>query len=89
MDEVIAHPRAHERHPNLQNADVLSAWDNRIVVRRRYANASDRLVSIGSDSNGRLIEMVASQIPNGTWVIFHAMTPPSHKTLKELGLIRR
>jgi len=89
MEKAIVHPRVHERHPELQDADVMSAWKNRMVIRHRLDDAGNRLVTIGSDSNGRLVEMVASQISDGTWVIFHAMTPPSHKTLKELGMIRR
>ena len=89
MNEAIVHPRVHERHPELQDDDVLDAWNNATVARHRLSDAGDRLVVIGADSNGRLVEMVASQLPEGTWVIFHAMTPPSHNTLVELNMVRR
>ena len=30
MDEVIVHPRVHERHPEVSVEDVLSAWKHAI-----------------------------------------------------------
>ena len=89
MDGAIVHPRVSERHPELSDADVLSAWNNALTTRHRLDNAGDRLIALGADSGGHLIEMVANQLPDGTWVIFHAMTPPSHNTLIELGMVRR
>lgn len=89
MDQVIVHPRVSERHPELASEDVISAWNNAMVTCSRLDDAGDRLVALGADPNGRLVEMVANQLPNGTWVIFHAMTPPSHNTLVELNMIRR
>lgn len=89
MDEAVVHPRVHERHPELNDEDVLSAWANATAVRHRLDDAGDRLVVLGADSNGRLVEMVANQLPSGIWVIFHAMTPPSRNTLIELNMVRR
>ena len=40
------------------------------------------------DANGRLIEMVGSALDEGTVHVFHAMTPPSRKTLRETGIGR-
>ena len=89
MDEAIVHPRVQERHPELQSADVLSAWANAIATRSRIDDGTDRLVALGTDGNGRLVEMVANRLKDGTWVVFHAMTPPSRNTLVELGMVRR
>jgi hypothetical protein len=43
-------------------------------------------VAVGFDGKGRLLEMVAVLGPDGIWLVYHAMTSPSKKTLKELGL---
>lgn len=86
---AIVHPRVMERHPNLTEEDVLTAWSNAIASIARVDDENDRLVALGADGHGRLVEMVANRTPNGTWVIFHAMTPPSRKTLTELKLARR
>ena len=85
---VLVHPRVMERHPELSESDVLSAWDNTMAQMARLDNEDDRLVALGADPQGRLVEMVASRATDGTWVIFHAMTPPSQKTLRELRMTR-
>ncbi len=89
MAEVLVHDRVTERHPELSESDVLSAWENMVAYLPRIGEAPDQYVAIGADSRGRLIEMVANRASNDVWIIFHAMTPPSHKTLVELKLIRR
>lgn len=89
MIRVIVHPRVMERHPELTEKDVLSAWENMLAYLPRLGDDPDQYIAVGSDSNGRLIEMVARRTADGTWVIFHAMTPPSRKTLIELKLTRR
>lgn len=87
--EAIVHPRVTERHPELTKRDVLGAWENTIAYLPRLGDDPDQYVAVGADGNGRLIEMVARRSPSGSWVIFHAMTPPSKKTLYELQLTRR
>lgn len=89
MIDVIVHPRVTERHPELLERDVLSAWENMLAYLPRLGDDPDQFIAVGSDSNGRLIEMVARRTDSATWVIFHAMTPPSRKTLLELKLTRR
>ena len=85
MDSVIVHPRVLERHPEFAEHDVKSAWNNCIRYRRREDCETYEYIAVGSDQNGRLIEMVAER-NNDDWLIYHALTPPSKKTLKELGL---
>ena len=88
MDSVVVDARVSKRHPKIKDSDVLSAWGNAISVIRRDTSEKDFFVVIGSDSKGRLIEMVAAEEVSGTKRIFHAMTPPSEISLKELGLVR-
>jgi len=82
---VFVHLRVIERHPELSEKNVLDAWNNCIHARRREDKDSNEYIAIGSDQNGRLIEVVA-KLDADAWLIYHAMTPPSKKTLKELAL---
>ena len=90
FDKVEVHGRVQARHPELKAQDVESAWRNASVVVERVTDSFPDvvLVAVGSDSRNRLIEMVATVKDDGTALIFHAMTPPSAKTLQETGLKR-
>lgn len=54
MDEVIVHPRVHERHPEVSVEDVLSAWKHAIRSAPRVDD-SRTWVSVGVDVKGRLL----------------------------------
>lgn len=45
-------------------------------------------VCTGYDSKGRRLEMVGAMTRDG-WLIYHAMTPPSKKTIREIEQARR
>lgn len=66
---------------------MVAAWEGALVSGRRPG--TDRWVVVGADRGGRLIEMVAVHDGHGHWLVFHAMTPPSGRTLEELGAPRR
>ena len=87
--KVYVHPRVMERHPDLSEADVLSAWKNMLVHLPRLESEPTRYIAVGSDIHGRLMEMVAERVEKDCWIIFHAMSPPSRKTLIELRLMKR
>ena len=86
MEKINVHPRINQRHSNLTDSDVTDAWSNIIHSRTRIEEEPFECVAVGVDGNGRLIEMVAVRIENGSTLIFHAMTPPTKKTLRELNL---
>lgn len=86
--QAFVHERVSRRHPELSDDDVLSAWDSRIAWALRKTGSRDQIVATGFDSNGRLIEMVAV-VDGSDYLIFHAMTPPSKRTLSELDLLGR
>ena len=86
--DMVVHPRIHERHPDITDADVAAAWDN-VLLSAPRDDGTGSWVSIGMDGNGRLLEMVSIHNAAGQWLVYHAMTPPSKKTLKELGAGRR
>jgi hypothetical protein len=83
------HPRVHERHPEILDADALSAWKNCIRSVPRVDKSPNEHLAVGADGNGRLMELVATRMADGFFVIFHAATPPTKKFLAELGLIER
>lgn len=86
-DQIIVHGRIMERHPELTPDDIAHAWGNRIASGNRLLIDLNQIVAVGFDSRGRMVEMVAVIDSNGETLVFHAMTPPSTKTLKEVNLI--
>lgn len=73
--------RVHERHPELTSEDVLTAFRSVMKDARR---ADGTWVAIGLDGHGRDVEMVYKQL-NDSVLIYHVMTPPTKKTLKEIN----
>ena len=73
LDRITVHPRVTRRHPDIQVADVESAWRSAIAVRRRNYDPPDYYAAAGADSHGRLLEMVGVELDDGSLLIFHAM----------------
>lgn len=89
MNEITIHPRVLERHPQLTEDDIRVAWANSYyeAVRPDSPNYPEFLW-IGTDQNGREIEMVGVPTENG-WLIYHANTPLSKRTHDEVHRARR
>ena len=83
---IVVHGRVFERHPEIAPEDIAHAWMSRVATAARRTGHSDQIVAVGFDSHGRLLEMVAVVQEDGTPLIFHCMTPPSKKTLRETNL---
>ena len=83
---IQIHARIHERHPEISEDDVRCAWENQYRTTLRMVDSGERHVAVGLDTKGRDLEMVAVELESGDWLVYHAMTPPSQKTLAELGL---
>ncbi|MCI2148757.1 hypothetical protein [Bifidobacterium crudilactis] len=83
-NEVIVHPRIHDRHNEIEDADVLSAWRSALLSASR-ADGTGTWITVGVDGRGRLLEMMSVRNNDGQWLIYHAMTPPSRKTMNELN----
>lgn len=86
VERVEVNPRVIRRHPEICAADVVHAWRNAIMVVERLGQDTPDpiLVAVGFDSRGRLLEMVAVMTGIDSVHVFHAMTPPSKKTMKEM-----
>lgn len=89
MDNLIIHPRIHERHPEINDDDVKSAFCNIFAQVYRSKDGAEEYMAIGSDLNGRLLEMVYRLDSQGIAIVYHAFTPPTNKALRELGMIER
>lgn len=72
---------------NISERDIRHTWRNGFAWGRRDRDDGnvDYLV-VGQDTRGRLIEILARFTPKG-YIVFHALTPPTKKVLRELGLI--
>jgi hypothetical protein len=79
METVTVHERVCRIHPELTSDDVLTAWKHIVCSFTRTWTDGRECVAVGVDSKGRLIEVVAVRIADGSFLIFHAMTPPTKK----------
>ncbi|MUH59577.1 hypothetical protein GSD1FS_0909 [Bifidobacterium sp. GSD1FS] len=79
--KIYVLPRVHERHPELSEEDVLTAFRS-VMVEARRDNGT--WVCIGLDGRGRDVEMVYAQQEDSV-LIYHVMTPPTKKTMNEIS----
>lgn len=75
------HPRVTQRHLELLDDDVIVAWNEFEIAAVRVPGEVE--MRVGYDLKGRRIEMVGRLLEDG-WFIYHAMTPPSKKTEREI-----
>lgn len=86
MSTIGVHPRIKQRHPEVSDDDVTTAMRSMLRYKQR---ASGEWIAVGLDAKDRLVE-VAYEYDEGEdfFFVFHGMTPPSNKTLRELRLVR-
>lgn len=83
MVKIIQHALRH----GLTERALIYAWNSPIRCRQRNGTDDPPIwIAIGMLPDGRLVELVAFQDKAGYWNVFHAMTPPTKKFIKELGL---
>lgn len=89
---VTLHRRIFERHPQLSEDDVRTAWNHAFyeAVRTGVPNPPEFL-RIGIDGKGRMVEMVGVLLVDGRWLVYHANTPVSRRVRAEIekGVRRR
>lgn len=87
MSGIGVHPRIMRRHPEIRQQDIVAAMKS--MIRYKHRKTGEWL-AVGIDENSHLIEVVYEyDEENDYFFVFHDMTPPSRKTLIELGLERR
>ena len=86
MSTIGVHPRISERHPEIAEGDVEAAMRSMFRYKQR---SSGEWIAVGLDKRSRLIELVyLYDDASDFFFVFHGMTPPSSKTLRELGMER-
>ena len=89
MDKLMIHTRVFERHPQLTEEDVRTAWENACYEALRPDSPNfPEYLWVGMDGNGREIEMVGVPTEGG-WLVYHANTPLSKRTRTEIDRARR
>lgn len=79
---IIVHQRIHERHPEINNDDVIAAL--RALMAEAYRD-NNTWIGIGLDLRGRSIELVYKVHPQtGDVLVYHAFTPPTKTLIQEL-----
>lgn len=78
----------HALKHGLSKEQILYAWGNFVMRQNRSSPNEDQIVVIGYDRTGRPLQIIAADKPFGL-LIYHAMTPPTKKILRELGLLRK
>ena len=72
--KIVVNPRISVRHPEISAKDAKTAWVNAIgLAQRTESSGATILVAVGFDSSGRLLELIAVSMDDGSIVIFHAM----------------
>lgn len=88
MGEVEVDPHALKH--GLTTDEVRYAWETPIACRSRSGVDDPPIyIAIGILPDGCMAELVALESSRGTWVVFHAMVPPTKKFLRELGMNKR
>ena len=84
--DLVVHERVMRRHPELSEEDVRCAWRNAFVMQRRWYTNPSVIAAVGVDMHGRVVEMAGVEQADDSILIYHAYTPPTEKTIDELGL---
>jgi hypothetical protein len=85
--ERVAFARSARKH-KVGRARVLQVIDDPVVeARTQVSGFDDRLVFLGADATGRLLEVMAVELVDGTLLVIHAMDLRAKwRTLYEEGL---
>ena len=83
--EIHVLSRVHERHPELEVDDVVTAFLSAMQEARRDDGT---WMLVGLDGHGRNVEILYGE-SGGIIVIYHAFTPPTRKFLREMNQLGR
>ena len=83
---VRVHPSVHRRHSDVEDDDVIAAFEGTLRSRARDTHPI-QWVGVGLDRKGRLLEYIAVEDEPDGWLVFHAMLV-TRAVLAEVGLRR-
>ena len=76
--------RVHERHPELSEEDVVTAFRSVMIDAQRDTGG---WMAVGLDGRGRNVELLY-KVRGGDVLIYHAFTPPTKKFRREMDRLR-
>lgn len=86
MSCIDVHPKIQTHHPEIAQDDVVAAMKGMVRYRQR---PEGEYIAVGFDGRGRFLELVYLYDARlDSFLVYHAMVPPSRKTLVELELER-
>lgn len=77
----------HALKHGLSESEILHAWENYVRMQQRPAPDEEYVAAVGCTQSGDMVQMMAVIVEDG-YLVIHAMTPPTTKVLKELGMAR-
>ena len=86
MYEVVI--KSHAYKHGLTREEILYAWAHLVVWGYRNPPYENSILAVGLTADGRLAQMVGIEHPRAI-IIIHALSPPTQKALRELGLKAR
>lgn len=85
MSAVNVLSRISKKQPEISADDIAAVMKSMVRFRQRETG---EWVAVGFDGNNRFVEIVYLYNEDlDEFLVYHGMTPPSSKTLRELGLI--
>lgn len=80
--------KKHALKHGLTEREIVYAWGTLIASQMRVGGGDPpQWVGLGDLPDGRLAQLVAVEDSKGNWYVFHALTPPTTRVLKELGIV--
>ena len=85
--DVVVHPRIEIEH-GIAEDDVIAAWENALPLKRRNeprnSLGNDEYVTVGFDTKGRAVELVATPYPvEHFWLVYHGVRPATRGFITE------
>ncbi|MEK0212197.1 hypothetical protein WM019_08755 [Bifidobacterium mongoliense] len=77
--------RVHERHPELSEEDVVTAFRSIMTDAERIDGT---WMAVGLDGHGRSVELLYKTIGTNV-LVYHAFTPPTKKFIRQISQLRR
>lgn len=83
MVNLTIHEHAYKH--DLSYEEIVSAFMNQTVYKRQGNDTENRYLSIGFSFNGKQVELVYTEDSINDFLIIHAMSPATKKTIQILS----
>ncbi len=85
--DIVVHPRIEMEH-GIDENDIIAAWKNAFPLKKRNeprnSLGNDEYVTIGFDTKGRAIKLVATPyVAERFWLVYHGVRPATKGFISE------